>query len=79
MAVRIQLRRDVASAWTSANPTLAEGEMGVETDTDLFKIGDGATAWTSLAYGGLQGTAGTNGANAVADDDQTVLSSQVFG
>lgn len=58
MAVQIQLRNDTAANWTAANPILAVGEMGVETDTDLFKLGDGATAWNSLGYGGVQGTAG---------------------
>lgn len=58
MAVQIQLRRGTAAAWTSANPTLADGEIGVESDTDQFKIGDGLTAWTNLSYGGIQGTAG---------------------
>jgi len=48
--VRIQVRRGTASQWTSANPTLAAGEMGVESDTNLFKFGNGSTAWTSLAY-----------------------------
>lgn len=55
MAVQIQLRNDTAANWTSANPTLAVGEIGIETDTDLFKLGDGATAWTSLGYGGVAG------------------------
>jgi len=50
MAVIIQLRRDSASDWTSNNPTLAEGEMGVELDTAQYKIGDGSTVWNSLAY-----------------------------
>jgi hypothetical protein len=50
MPVRIQFRRGTASEWTSANPTLSAGEMGLETDTLKFKIGDGTTAWTSLAY-----------------------------
>ncbi len=50
MASRIQTRRDTAANWTSANPTLAVGEMGYETDTDKFKMGDGTTAWTSLTY-----------------------------
>jgi hypothetical protein len=50
MAVQIQLRNDTAANWTSSNPTLAQGEMGVETDTLKFKIGNGSTAWTSLAY-----------------------------
>lgn len=69
MAVQIQLRNDTAANWTSTNPTLAVGEMGVETDTDLFKLGDGTTAWTSLGYGGVQGTAGTNGTNGTNGTD----------
>lgn len=44
----IQVRRDTAANWTSVNPTLAAGEMGLETDTGLFKVGDGSTAWVSL-------------------------------
>lgn len=46
----IQVRRGTASQWTSANPTLSAGEWGLETDTLKTKIGDGSTAWTSLAY-----------------------------
>jgi hypothetical protein len=46
----LQLRRDTAANWTSNDPTLASGEIGVETNTLKFKIGDGSTAWTSLAY-----------------------------
>ena len=57
MAVQIQLRRGTASAWTAANPTLAVGEFAIETDTDLYKIGDGSTAWTSLGYSSLPSTA----------------------
>ena len=48
--VRLQLRRGTAAQWTSANPTLAAGEMGVETDTRKVKVGDGTTSWTSLDY-----------------------------
>lgn len=48
--VTIQLRRDTAANWTSNNPTLAAGEIGIETDTNKGKIGDGSTAWNSLAY-----------------------------
>ena len=47
--VLIQVRRDTAANWTSTNPTLAAGEMGFETDTGKLKIGNGSTAWTSLA------------------------------
>ena len=53
MAVQIQLRRGTAAAWTAANPTLAVGELVIETDTDKYKIGDGSTAWTSLGYSSL--------------------------
>ena len=50
MATKIQLRRDTAADWTSNNPTMAAGEFGWESNTNRFKIGDGATAWNSLAY-----------------------------
>jgi hypothetical protein len=53
----IQIRRDVASTWTSVNPTLAIGEIGLETDTAKIKIGTGSTTWTSLSYWTL-GTSG---------------------
>jgi len=46
----IQIRRGTAAAWTSENPTLEAGEFGLETDTGKTKIGNGATAWTSLTY-----------------------------
>jgi hypothetical protein len=50
MARIIQFRRDAAANWTSNNPILAQGELGLETDTNFFKLGDGTTSWTSLAY-----------------------------
>lgn len=53
MAVQIQLRNDTASNWTSANPTLARGELGIEVDTNKIKIGDGSTDWDSLPYTGI--------------------------
>jgi hypothetical protein len=59
MAVQIQLRRGTASQWTSADPTLAVGEIGLETDTAKYKIGDGTTAWSSLAYSSLPSGAAT--------------------
>ena len=46
----IKLRRDTAANWTTANPVLEEGEVGIELDTRKQKIGDGVTAWNSLAY-----------------------------
>ena len=64
MSSIIQVKRGTAAGWTSANPTLNSGEIGFETDTKKMKVGDGSTAWTSLAYTATDGdisgvTAGT--------------------
>jgi hypothetical protein len=61
MAVRIQLRNDTAANWTDADPVLAAGEFGLETDTDQFKIGNGISTWDDLPYGGIQGGLGPTG------------------
>jgi len=47
---RFKLRSDTAANWTAANPVLLAGEIGVETDTRRYKIGDGTTAWAGLSY-----------------------------
>jgi hypothetical protein len=46
----MQQRRGTAEQWTSANPVLAEGEIGFETDTNQFKIGDGVNTWDDIDY-----------------------------
>jgi hypothetical protein len=61
MAVQIQFRRGTAEEWESVDPVLALAEMGIETDTDLFKIGNGVDTWTELDYGGLRGFSGSTG------------------
>jgi hypothetical protein len=61
--ITIKLRRGTAAQWTASNPILAEGEMGLETDTRKFKVGTGVGAWNSLSYWG--GTGG--GASAFVD------------
>ena len=49
MSVKIQVRRDTAANWSSNNPTLASGEIGLDQTNNFFKVGDGSTAWNSLA------------------------------
>ena len=46
----MQQRRGTAAQWTAANPVLAAGEIGFETDTNQFKIGDGVNLWAALSY-----------------------------
>lgn len=58
VVTQIQIRRGTAAQWTSANPTLASGEFGYETDTGKAKIGNGTTAWSSLSYA-ITGASGT--------------------
>jgi hypothetical protein len=50
--IRVQMaqRKDTAAGWTAANPILLSGEIGYETDTKKFKIGNGSTNWNSLTY-----------------------------
>lgn len=50
MADRFQFARGTAAEWTAANPVLREGELGLVTDTGLYKIGNGTSAWNSLPY-----------------------------
>ncbi len=50
MATRMQQRRGTAAQWTDADPILASGEIGFESDTNQFKIGDGVNHWSDLSY-----------------------------
>jgi hypothetical protein len=61
MVVQIQIRRGTAAEWTSANPLLAEGELGAELDTGQFKIGNGTDNWADLEYATQQGIQGIQG------------------
>ena len=76
MAIKVQLRRGTASQWSTTNPLLAEGELGLELDTGKFKIGNGTQLWNALVYAsGIQGptgpagVAGANGATGPAGVD----------
>jgi len=69
MARKIQFRRGTAASWTSTDPTLAIGELGLETDTGKIKIGDGVTAWSARPYidaAALAHIADTSAAHAAA-------------
>jgi len=48
--VRILWKNDTAANWLSENPVLMKGEAGWETDTGLFKVGDGINEWADLEY-----------------------------
>ena len=54
MATRMQQRRGTAAQWVSSNagdgPILNAGEIGWESDTNKFKIGDGVSYWANLDY-----------------------------
>jgi cytoskeletal protein CcmA (bactofilin family) len=50
MATRMQQRRGTAAQWTEADPILAAGEIGFETDEGKLKIGDGTNTWSDLPY-----------------------------
>jgi hypothetical protein len=62
MAYRILLRRDSSENWATSNTVLMAGEPGYVTNTGELKIGDGITAWDSLAvYAGITGGTGEVG------------------
>lgn len=50
MLIQMQMRRGTTTDWSTANPILASGELGLDTSLNKFKIGDGTTAWNSLSY-----------------------------
>ena len=77
MATQIQLRRDTAANWTSANPTLAAGELGLETDTTFYKIGTGSTTWTSLAYGTIAGVPSSNSITSAMIVNGTIVAGDI--
>ena len=61
----IRIRRGSASDWTTKNPVLAAGELGLETDTKKLKAGDGSVSWSSLSY--VNTTSGTTYVHPITD------------
>ena len=50
MATFIRARRDTSTNWTALDPTLKNGELGLETNTGRYKVGDGSALWSALDY-----------------------------
>ncbi len=54
---QMQQRRDTKANWAAQNPVLLAGELGiVSDDPNLYKVGDGTTAWNALPFRGFNGT-----------------------
>ncbi len=69
----INQRRDTSANWASANPVLQLGEVGHETNTRKYKLGDGVTAWNDLDYSNPAGVTTVNG----RDGDVTLTAADV--
>lgn len=78
--VTILLRNDTAANWTTENPVLSKGEVGIEIDTNKFKIGDGVKTWTQLSYAGtVVAASSTNGKIKIDGVDTTVYTLPIGG
>jgi hypothetical protein len=73
MALKIQLRRDIAANWTANNPLLLNGEIGIETDTLKFKVGNGTQRWNALTNYALK-PGQANGVATLGSDGKIPLS-----
>lgn len=87
-STKLQLRHGTATEWSNANTVLLVGEVGVESNTGLFKLGDGSTAWNALTYAAittgqgdsrwiLQSTKGQANGVATLDGSGKIPSSQL--
>lgn len=59
--IQLQIRRDTSSNWTTQNPILAGGEMGINLDTYQYKLGNDVNTWNQLPYAGIVGPTGPVG------------------
>jgi Major tropism determinant N-terminal domain len=67
MLSKIQLRRGSASDWTTANPVLSSGEIGVELGSpNKIKIGNGSSTWSQLPYGSATNASDISGLGEMA-------------
>lgn len=72
MEALIQIRRGTAAQWVAANPTLASGEPGLETDTGKGKYGKTGVAWIDLPYA-WSGSGQTASLLVACSDESTAL------
>lgn len=83
----IQFRRGSSTQWNNASGLLGHGilyngELGFDTTTKRFKIGDGSTHWASgLPYAAIvpTGFLGTNGVGLTLGSDGSTLTIEVTG
>lgn len=71
--VTLQLKNGTKANWASINPTLAKGELGLESDTAHFKFGDGVNPWTDLAYAGTIVKASATNGQLLIDGVETII------
>lgn len=76
--VRLVHRHDTKANWAAKNPVLLQGEIGIEDDSGLFKIGDGVKAWDALRYANDAKTASHYEVNANEDETDTEAIARVF-
>lgn len=74
----LQVRHDLAGLWAISNPILGLGEIGVETDTNKIKIGNGSSTWNSLSYISIPSSniTGFENVDNTADEDKPVSTLQ---
>lgn len=79
----LRVRVNTAANWTSENPTLESGMIGLESDTGKMKRGDGSSTWTALSYLYAQSThthaIGDISGGAVATVAQVLQITDTFG
>jgi hypothetical protein len=73
MPTQIQIRRDTGANWTSNNPILAQGEIGLDLTNTRIKIGNGTSTWTLLPYFNDQGIDAGGGDRLVNGVNEIVL------
>lgn len=76
--VRLVHRHDTKANWAAKNPVLLQGEIGIEDDSGLFKIGDGVKAWDALGYANDAKTASHYEVSANENETDTEAIARVF-